>query len=234
MKHPPEIPSLFVIVEAILFSFRNSVNSTLLIKHNSRYKDIILDKNSFQVKNALKISALEIKLDKEWQKFEDVPATSANAPEMFLDYFYPIHFSIGMKIEAGLMSCGQLDRHQTVIMWILRSEMQRSGETSISRKDIVRLMTNWYDITSSSVSKALRALAKEPLHYIELTEDPNSGREKLVTMTPAGKQHCKTMIASACEVIRRITDNFSDEENRMGVYMFMRMDEEFSASADDH
>jgi DNA-binding MarR family transcriptional regulator len=113
-------------------------------------------------------------------------------------------------------------------MWILRSEMQRSGKQSINRKEIVRLMTNWYDITSSSVSKALRALAKAPLEYIELTEDPNSGREKLITMTPAGKQHCEDMIASACEVIRNITDNFNDDENRMGVYMFMRMDEEFS------
>ena len=147
---------------------------------------------------------------------------------MFLDYFYPIHFSIGMKIEAGLMECGRLDRHQTVIMWILRSESQRSDVTVISRKDIVKMMTNWYDITSSSVSKALRALAKEPLSYITILEDPNSGREKLIEMTPAGKQHCDEMIASACDVIKRITANFSDDENKMGVYMFMRMDEEFS------
>ncbi len=90
------------------------------------------------------------------------------------------------------------------------------------------MMTNWYDITSSSVSKALRALAKEPLSYITILEDPNSGREKLIEMTPAGKQHCDEMIASACDVIKRITANFSDDENKMGVYMFMRMDEEFS------
>lgn len=127
------------------------------------------------------------------------------------------------------MECGRLDRHQTVIMWILRSESLRNeGSTAISRKDIVRMMTNWYDITSSSVSKALRALSKAPLNYIELEEDPNSGREKLITLTPAGEQHCEEMIASACNVIKRITENFSDEENKMGVYMFMRMDDEFS------
>ncbi|AMO67826.1 MarR family transcriptional regulator [gamma proteobacterium BDW918] len=126
------------------------------------------------------------------------------------------------------MECGRLDRHQTVIMWILRSESQRRDVTTISRKDIVKMMTNWYDITSSSVSKALRALAKEPLSYITILEDPNSGREKLIEMTPAGKQHCDEMIASACDVIKRITANFSDDENKMGIYMFMRMDEEFS------
>jgi DNA-binding MarR family transcriptional regulator len=168
------------------------------------------------------------KLSNNWKKHGDVPVNAESAPNMFLDYFYPIHFSIGMKIEAGLMECGRLDRHQTVIMWILRSETQRSGETSISRKDIVKLMTNWYDITSSSVSKALRALSKSPLHYIELEEDPNSGREKLITLTPAGEKHCNEMIASACNVIKRITENFSEDENKMGIYMFMRMDDEFS------
>lgn len=167
-------------------------------------------------------------MNKHWKSADDVPVNADNAPNMFLDYFYPIHFSIGMKIEAGLMECGRLDRHQTVIMWILRSESQRRGVTVISRKDIVKMMTNWYDITSSSVSKALRALAKEPLSYITILEDPNSGREKLIEMTPAGKQHCDEMIASACDVIKRITANFSDDENKMGVYMFMRMDEEFS------
>ncbi|MFT4918644.1 MULTISPECIES: winged helix DNA-binding protein [Zhongshania] len=167
-------------------------------------------------------------MNKHWKTADDVPVNPDNAPNMFLDYFYPIHFSIGMKIEAGLMECGRLDRHQTVIMWILRSESQRRDVTTISRKDIVKMMTNWYDITSSSVSKALRALAKEPLSYITILEDPNSGREKLIEMTPAGKQHCDEMIASACDVIKRITANFSDDENKMGIYMFMRMDEEFS------
>ena len=167
-------------------------------------------------------------MNKHWKTADDVPVNPDNAPNMFLDYFYPIHFSIGMKIEAGLMECGRLDRHQTVIMWILRSESQRRDVSVISRKDIVKMMTNWYDITSSSVSKALRALAKEPLSYITILEDPNSGREKLIEMTPAGKQHCDEMIASACDVIKRITANFSDDENKMGIYMFMRMDEEFS------
>lgn len=167
-------------------------------------------------------------MDHNWKQFQDVPATPDNAPELFLDFFYPIHYSIGMKVEAGLMACGKLDRNQTVIMWILRSELARSGSNSLQRKEIVARMTNWYDITSSSVSKALRALAKEPLGFIELSEDPNSGREKIVKITPSGEAHCKQMIASACEVIRKLTDNFTTQENQMGVFMFKRMDEEFS------
>ena len=98
----------------------------------------------------------------------------------------------------------------------------------INRKEVVRLMTNWYDVTSSSVSKALRALSKEPLEYIHIHEHPSSGREKVIELTDAGRKHCDEMIESACEVIRRLTDNFTEDENKMGVYMFMRMEKEFS------
>ena len=167
-------------------------------------------------------------MDYKWKKYSDVPATADSAPGLFLDFFYPIHYSIGMRVEAGLMACGKLDRNQTVIMWIMRSEFERDGRNALPRKEIVARLTDWYDITSSSVSKALRALAKEPLQFIELIEDPNSGREKIVKITPAGEAHCREMIASANEVIRKITDNFSKEENQMGVFMFKRMDEEFS------
>jgi DNA-binding MarR family transcriptional regulator len=171
---------------------------------------------------------LKTKSNKSESCYSDIAATRESAPQQFLDYFYPIHFSIGMKIEKGLMECGTLDRHQTVVMWILRSEALRTGKTVFSRKDLVRLMTNWYDITSSTVSKALRALAREPLNYITIIEDPNSGREKLIEMTSRGQEHCEAMVASACKVIARITENFSDDENNMGIYMFKRMDEEFS------
>lgn len=167
-------------------------------------------------------------MEKKWQSPTDVKVTKASAPGMFLDYFYPIHYSIGMRIEESLRSCGKLDRHQTVIMWILRSESMRSGSDTISRKEVVRLMTDWYDITSSSVSKGLRGLAKEPLEFIEISEDPNSGREKLIRITEAGRSHCDAMIESACETIRQITDHMSIAENQMGIYMFSRMDAEFS------
>jgi hypothetical protein len=82
------------------------------------------------------------KLNNRWKKYDDVPVNQETAPNMFLDCFYPIHVSIGMKIEAGLLECDRLDRHQTVIMWILRSETARSGKKAIRRKDIVRLMTS--------------------------------------------------------------------------------------------
>ena len=163
-----------------------------------------------------------------WETFDDVPLTQETAPDYFLDYFYPIYFSIGMRIASGLMEPGKLDRHQTVIMWILRSETLRSGELSVSRKDVVRLMTVWYDITNSGVSRALRALSKDPMNYISLEESPNSGREKMITLTPRGQKHCADMMVTGRKVIKEVVGNLSTEESKMTIFMFRRLEEEVS------
>ena len=144
----------------------------------------------------------------------------ADAAKEFLELFYPIHYAIGMQVEDALRGSGELDRHQTVIMWLLRSEAKNSTRPSLRRKDIERCLTSWYDITSSTVSKALRALAKPPHNYIVITEDPNSGREKLVTVTPAGQRYYKRMVENASNFIQLATDRMTTEENSMGIHMF--------------
>ena len=145
----------------------------------------------------------------------------------FLELFYPIHYAIGMQVEDALRGSGELDRHQTVVMWLLRSEGINNGSSSLRRKDIERCLTNWYDITSSTVSKALRALAKDPYNYIVITEDPKSGREKLVTVTPAGRRYYKRMVENASAFIKLATDRMSVEENSMGIHIFRRISETF-------
>lgn len=146
-------------------------------------------------------------------KYED-------AGREFLETFFPIHYAIGMQVEDALRCNGELDRHQTVIMWLLRCKGRDNNGTSLKRKEIERCMTNWYDITSSTVSKALRSLAKPPLEYILITEDPDSGREKLVTVTEAGQRYSERMVENASAFIKLATDRMSAEENAMGVHMF--------------
>ncbi|MGJ8670111.1 MAG: MarR family winged helix-turn-helix transcriptional regulator [Oceanococcus sp.] len=156
-----------------------------------------------------------------------------DAAKEFLELFYPIHYAIGMQVEDALRGNGELDRHQTVIMWLLRSEGKNTRRPSLRRKDIERCLTSWYDITSSTVSKALRALAKPPHNYIVITEDPNSGREKLVTVTPAGQRYYKRMVDNASSFIQLATDRMSTEENSMGIHMFRVISETFQALRDE-
>lgn len=156
-----------------------------------------------------------------------------DAAGQFLELFYPIHYAIGMQVEDALRGGGELDRHQTVIMWLLRSEGMQNGGLSLRRKEIERCLTNWYDITSSTVSKALRALAKAPHNYIVITEDPNSGREKIVTVTPAGQRYYKRMVENASAYIKLATDRMTTEENSMGIHMFRTISSKFQQLRDE-
>jgi DNA-binding MarR family transcriptional regulator len=156
-----------------------------------------------------------------------------DAARGFLELFYPIHYAIGMQVEDALRCGGELDRHQTVIMWLLRSEAIKNGSSSMRRKDIERRLIVWYDITSSTVSKALRALAKPPHNFIVISEDPNSGREKLVTVTPAGRRYYKRMVDNASAFIKLGTDRMSVEENSMGIHMFKVISDTFQNLRDE-
>lgn len=164
-------------------------------------------------------------------EIRDIPHKDAGRE--FLELFYPIHYAIGMQVEAALSNGGELDRHQTVIMWLLRNEGMRNNTPSLRRKEIERCLTLWYDITSSTVSKALRALAKPPHNYIVITEDPNSGREKLVTVTPAGQKYYQGMVENASKFIQLATDRMTDEENAMGIHMFKRISDIFQELRDE-
>jgi DNA-binding MarR family transcriptional regulator len=150
-----------------------------------------------------------------------------DAARLFLEQFYPIHYAIGMQVEDALRCGGELDRHQTVIMWLLRSEALESGNHGMRRKDIERRMIHWYDITSSTVSKALRSLSRPPHNFIVVSEDPDSGREKRVTVTPAGRRYYKRMAENATAYIKLATDRMSVEENSMGIHMFRTISETF-------
>lgn len=156
-----------------------------------------------------------------------------DAARQFLELFYPIHYAIGMQVEDALRGGGELDRHQTVVMWLLRSEALSNGSSSMRRKDIERRLIAWYDITSSTVSKALRALAKPPHNFIVISEDPNSGREKLVTVTPAGRRYYKRMVDNASAFIKLATDRMSVEENSMGIHMFKTISDTFQQLRDE-
>jgi DNA-binding MarR family transcriptional regulator len=156
-----------------------------------------------------------------------------DAARGFLELFYPIHYAIGMQVEDALRCGGELDRHQTVVMWLLRSEALKNGSSSMRRKDIERRLIAWYDITSSTVSKALRALAKPPHNFIVISEDPNSGREKLVTVTPAGRRYYKRMVDNASAFIKLGTDRMSVEENSMGIHMFKVISDTFQQLRDE-
>ena len=104
--------------------------------------------------------------------------------------FLPIHYKIGMALEE-VLRCGQLSRKQVAILWLMRTERDADGH--MRRKDIERLLASWFETSSPTITRALRDMADAPLKLVRLVEDPDSGREKQVILTPKGERFLQTM-----------------------------------------
>jgi len=149
-------------------------------------------------------------------------ALRATSPADLLRLFYPFHYQVGSTIESALRG-KQLSQHQTVLLWIIHSEGDQGRV--MRRKDIELRISSWFDVTSSAISKALRSLARAEMPYLEISEDPNSGREKLVTLTAEGQREIHKMIRRSEAFIGRIVEELSADEIRAGLLFMGRVSE---------
>lgn len=149
-------------------------------------------------------------------------ASVPQAALRFLEYYYPIHYKAGIGVEDALRA-GQLSRHQVAMLWLIHSEGE--GGRQMNRKAIERSLETWFEISGAAITKALRAMALPPLELVRLIEDPKSGREKIVVLTPKGEAHMKKMIAGGEAYVQRIIDHMTDEEIVRGLHFFKRISE---------
>jgi DNA-binding MarR family transcriptional regulator len=152
-----------------------------------------------------------------------------DAPQEFLELFFPIHYTVGMTVEDTLRN-NVLTRQQTIILWLIRA--RGIDGKLMSRKDIVKAMSYWFELTSSAISKALRSLARPPLGLITITEDPRSGREKIIALTPKGERFLLQMVENGCALIKRLTDAMTDQEINQGIHIFKRISEVFDSEVE--
>ena len=136
-----------------------------------------------------------------------------------LEFFYPIHYRIGMALEESL-SAGTLTRKQVAILWLIRSE--GGQRRAVPRKRIERLLSNWYEVSSPTVTRALRAMARRPLGLVRFTEHPQSGREKQVWLTARGERFLQEMVERGTKFVAGLAPHFSEEEIRSAIIFFRR------------
>lgn len=148
--------------------------------------------------------------------------TRKQASAEFLDLFFPIHYLVGIQIEDALKS-GILTRQQACILWTIR--MQGENGQRMRRKDIEKALASWYEVTSSAVSKSLRALTKAPLDLLSIVEDPNNGREKLVSLTPRGAQVLEGMIRNGTALMDTMVERLTPDEIETGIHFLSRVTE---------
>lgn len=144
----------------------------------------------------------------------------SDAAKEFLDLFYPVHYKVGIGIEDALRG-GKLTRHQVAILWLIRSEGE--GGRSIPRKEIERLITRWFEIRNSAISKSLRVMARAPLGLLEIREHPLSGRERQVVLTAKGAREIERMIDEGRRFIQTMVDHLSATEAAQGVHFLTRV-----------
>ena len=145
-----------------------------------------------------------------------------DAARRFLEYYYPIHYKAGIGVEDALRG-GVLNRHQVAMLWLIHSEGR--GGREMNRKAIEHSLEAWFEISGAAITKALRGMAQPPLELVQLVEDPKSGREKIVKLTPRGETHMKRMIAGGEAYVQRIVDHMSNEEIEQGLHFFRRITE---------
>lgn len=144
----------------------------------------------------------------------------SESARQFLDLFYPVHYKVGIGIEDALRG-GRLTRHQVAILWLIRSEGEDGR--SISRKEIERSITRWFELRNSAISKALRAMARTPLGLLEILEHPASGRERQVVLTAKGLREIERMVDQGQRYIQTMVDHLSRDEAAQGVHFLARV-----------
>jgi len=140
------------------------------------------------------------------------PTTKLHAD--LLGFFYPIHYRVGMELETRMCQ-GRVSRQQAAIMWLIQSEV--GGDGWVRRRVVEQYLANWFETSNSHVSQLLRDLAKPPLSLVVQMENPASGREKVVALTPEGKAFFQTMIDAGLEFFSTQFAHVTDQEMRWGI-----------------
>jgi len=129
-------------------------------------------------------------------------------------YFYPIHYRFGMEMEQA-MSQGLVERKQSAVLWLIYA---RAGDTGwVRRRDIVSELSNWFEVSQSKVSRLLYSLTVPPLELLNLSEAPDSSREKVVRLTPGGERFVRGMVAQAVDHLTARLGHMSRDELEQGL-----------------
>ncbi len=137
-----------------------------------------------------------------------------------LEFFYPIHYKVGMALEDRL-GAGRISRKQVTMLWLIRSEGEEG--LRLPRKRIEQLLSDWFEVSSSAITKSLRAMAQPSMGLVRLVEDPHSGREKLVWLTAKGERFVASMVDRGREFIGTFARHFTADEIEQAIAFFSRV-----------
>lgn len=153
------------------------------------------------------------------------------AAAALMEFFYPVHYEIGTALE-DVVRAHILSRQQAASLWLIRSH----GEDGVRmrRKEIETNVRRWFEVTNAAVSRSLRGLMRPPLELIEIAEDPQSGREKLISLTPKGKAFLDSVASRATDGLADLIEELSPELVDGAIVYFRELTGAFQRSRRPH
>lgn len=134
-----------------------------------------------------------------------------------LGFFYPIHYGISMETETR-MRLGRISRQQAAVLWLIQSSVGTEGW--IRRQVVEQMLRSWFECSKPHVSQLLKELASPPLQLIEQIQNPKSAREKLVSLTPKGREFFQAMIDVGIEYLGERLAHLSKETALTGIHFY--------------
>lgn len=131
-----------------------------------------------------------------------------------LTFFYPIHYQIGMELETRMCQ-GKLTRQQAAIIWLVESESRADGW--VRRRVVEQALNSWFESKNSRVSQLLKELSSPPLGLIVQIDNPASGREKLITLTDAGRVFFESMQQAGINYFSSYFSHLCPDELKWGI-----------------
>ena len=92
------------------------------------------------------------------------------------------------------------------------------GQSKMARKRIETALSSWLEITSSSVSKAIRSLTTPDMALLTINESPESGREN-GALTAKGGEFIEQLNACGMAYLQALVDELSDDERWLHTFL---------------
>ena len=134
-------------------------------------------------------------------------AVIARQSSDLLELFYAVHYRGNMALADAMR--GELTRTQAAILWLIRSESDISAGRP--RKEIVSKVQDWFEVTSSGVTRSIRGMLRPTLALVRLAENAESGREKTVFLTAKGERFLNTMVTGGLQFLQRLLEQTAPE-----------------------
>jgi DNA-binding MarR family transcriptional regulator len=134
-----------------------------------------------------------------------------------LGFFYPIHYGISMETETR-MRLGRISRQQAAVLWLIESKVGPEGW--MRRRVVEQMLRSWFECSKPHVSQLLKELGSPPLALIKQMQNPTSAREKLIALSPKGREFFRTMIEEGIAYLEERLSHLTPEMAVTGINFY--------------